>query len=162
MNYTDMSTIEIKKSLGYNENEIVEPVKLAEKLGIDLVETTLDQEQDGAKILCAIVNKDDGASVFYHKRLIDDVGSERVALTYALLHYLGDKSNIMITSRTIITEREEALIYEMLMPKNLVINALIDGASINDLSEGFNVPKRFVRERLDAMPVIAFGDNRMV
>jgi hypothetical protein len=61
---------------------------------------------------------------------------------------------MMVTHSTIMSEQEEALIYEMLMPKNCVANELRKGASINDLSKQFQVPKKCVRERLDAMPII--------
>ena len=154
MNYTEMSVLEIKKSLGYNENEIVEPEKLAEKLGIGICETSLDQKHDGTKIICAIVNKEK-ITVFYHKKLADGQGSEKVALTYALVHcVLCDTENTMITTGTTMTEQEEELIYELLMPESLVAAELASGASINSLAKTFGMPKKFVRERLDAMPVV--------
>lgn len=150
-----MSTKETKKSLGFDTNEIVEPERLAEKLGIDICETTLDQEYDGAKILCAIVNKE-RPTVFYHKRLVDGLGSEKVAITYALAHcILCGTDNMMITTRTIMKEQEEDLIYELLMPENVIVEELNNGASINRIAEKFGVPKKCVRERLDAMPAMS-------
>lgn len=162
MNLVNMTATEIKESLGFNVNEIVEPSRLAEKLGVEIFETSLDQKQDGARIVCAIVNKEH-PSVFYHKMLIDSCGTERVATTYALVHcVVFGVENLMITSRTIMTEKEEMLIYEFLMPQFLVAEELKNGASINDLSKRFNVPKKCVRERLDAMPVALINSAKTV
>jgi hypothetical protein len=155
-----MSANEIKVLLGFDLNEIVEPMNLSEKLGIDICETALDQKKDGASIVCAIVNGDQ-PKIFYHKMLVDMNGSDRVVTTYALVHYvLCGSENLMITTRTIMTEQEEELIYELLMPKALVAEELKNGASINDLSKKFDVPKKCVRERLDALPIVLHDGTR--
>ena len=152
MNYEEMSTREIKESLGFGTDEIVDPMKFAEKMEVDVFETSLEQKQDGQRIVCAIVDKEK-PSVFYHKCLVDGHGTERVAITYALAHRaLGNPDSMMVTNSTIMSEQEELLIYEMLMPQNRVAEELRNGASINDLAREFQVPKRCVRERLDAMP----------
>lgn len=158
--YKNMSTEEIKEALGFYIDEIVDPMRLAEKIEVDIFETSLDQKQDGFRIVCAIIKKD-RPSVFYHKLLIDGQGTERVAITYALVHYvLCETENFMITHQTIMDEQEEMLIYELLMPQSLVADRLTHGASINDLANEFRVPKKCVRERLDAMPAsIAISSN---
>ena len=159
MNYKDMSANDIKASFGFDVNEIVDPEMLAEKLRIDLCETSLDQEYDGAKVLCAIINKD-RSTIFYHKKLVDGQGSEKVAITYALVHcVLCGAENAMITTRTIMKEQEEELIYELLMPESVVTSELRSGESVNSLAEKFGVPKRCVRERLDMMPAILVGKS---
>jgi hypothetical protein len=159
MSYDDMSAKEIKKSLGFSMNEIVGHEMLAGKLGVDICETTLTQECDHSKVLCAIVNKE-RPTIFYHKILIDGQGTERVAITYALVHgILRGMDNLMITCHTIMSEQEEMLIYEMLMPQDLVTEELKKGASINALSHKFNVPKKCVRERLDAMPAMLMSTS---
>lgn len=154
MDFASLSNDEIKQYFGYNKEDIVEPVDLASKLGINITKTSLDQMQDGFKIVSAIVNNG-VPTIFYHNMLVDGCGSDRVVLTYALIHaMLHGFSNLMITSKTIMTEQEETLIYDLLLPELQVRNCIQQGYSINKISQHFNVPKKCVRERIDAMPIV--------
>lgn len=121
---------------------------------------------DGEMIKCAFVTNESGNScIFYDEELYGESRREgRVFLMMAFARYITTcKKEFVITKSTQLTQWEKTLVDELLMPRESVkdvVNRLLIPTTYN-LSEIFQVPQDFVKERLKdlKLPTMIAGYN---
>lgn len=121
---------------------------------------------DGEMIMCAFVTNEAGNScIFYAEELYGGSQREgRVFLMMAFARYITTcKKEFVITRHTKLTQWEKTLVDELLMSRESVkdvVNRLLIPTTYN-LSEIFQVPQDFVKERLKdlKLPTLIVGYN---
>ena len=140
---------------------------VGEVLEISMLPYNLSQFQVGTeKVMCAFATNEKGNScIFYDEELYGDTdGLDRVWVMKAVARYIATcQKEFLITEKTQFSQWEKTLVSELLMPRETVkemINKLLI-PSTYALSEIFQVPQSFVRERLKELklPILIAGYN---
>ena len=136
-------------------------------LEVSMLPYNLSQNRTGGdKIMCAFATNEQGnACIFYDEELYGDKERlDRVFIMKAVARYITTcKKEFFITEKTQLSQWEKTLVDEMLMPREEVkdvVSKLIIPTTYC-LSEVFQVPQDFVRERLKdlKLPTMIAGFN---
>jgi hypothetical protein len=149
-----MSINEIKEHFDIGEDIPLDMVKFCSNLNVSALPKNLAELEPERCILCAFMTKEGRSALFYDESLINREFSEFPVSVQALVHYmLTNEKSFVITPHTKVSDREQKLVFELLMPENQVEEILdkLVLPTTYSLSKIFRVPQEFVRNRLDAM-----------
>lgn len=136
-------------------------------LGVSMLPHNLSQYQvDNVKVMCAFVTNDQGnACIFYNEELFGrEERLDRVFIMKAVARYITTcQKEFMINETTQLSQWEKTLVDELLMPREEVrdvVGKLLIPTTYT-LSEVFQVPQDFVRQRLKdlKLPILIAGYN---
>ena len=144
----------MKKWFNEQNDVTVDINKIGETLEVSVLPHDLSKYRIGnEKVMCAFVTNDEGNScIFYNQELYGDKErADRVFIMQAFAKYIATcQKEFLITEKTEFSQWEKTLVAEMLMPREAVkdvISKLIIPTTYS-LSEVFQVPQSFVKERL--------------
>ena len=156
-NFKTMSISEIKDYFDVGEDTPLDLIKLLGQLNVSALPKNLDELAPNKSAKSVLLTSESGrVAIFYDERLIDGEFSENPVIVQTLVHYmLTDDKVFYITPRSAFSNREQEMVFELLMPKNQVkemLDKLILPTTYS-LSKIFRVPQEFVRKRLAAMNI---------